>query len=82
MDAFAAGLEIAQRIISDGKIPGFVKERYSSFSGGNGARFEAGELSLEELAEIGNTAGYGRTGITSGKQEYLENVLNQYLLGL
>jgi xylose isomerase len=75
------GLEIAQRIISDGKIPGFVKKRYSSFNSGNGAKFEKGELSLEELAAIGS-AGYGKTGVTSGKQEYLENVFNQYLLGL
>jgi xylose isomerase len=39
-------------------------------------------MSLEELAKIGANAGYGKTGITSGKQEYLENVLNGYLFGL
>jgi xylose isomerase len=82
MDAFAAGLEIANRIISDGKIPAFVKKRYASFSSGDGAKFAKGELTLEELAEIGAKAGYGKTGCTSGKQEYLENVLNQYLFGL
>jgi xylose isomerase len=81
MDTFAVGLEIAQRIISDGKIPGFVKKRYSSFSSGDGAKFERGELSFGELAAIGQT-GYGKLGITSGRQEYLENILNQYILGL
>ncbi|MDR1420999.1 MAG: xylose isomerase [Treponema sp.] len=80
MDAFAAGLEIAQRIITDGVIPGFVKKRYASFNTGDGAKFEKGELSLETLAGLGS--GYGRAGLTSGKQEYLENVLNRYLLGL
>jgi len=82
MDAFAAGLVIAQRIIDDGKIPGFVKKRYSSFSSGNGAAFSKGGMTLEQLAKIGAESGYGKTGLTSGKQEYLENLLNGYLLGL
>ena len=82
MDAFAAGLIIAQRIIDGAVIPAFVKKRYASFSSGDGAKFSKGELTLEQLAEIGTKAGYGKTGWTSGKQEYLENVLNGYLLGL
>jgi xylose isomerase len=80
MDAFALGLEIARRIISDGRIPGLVKKRYASFNTGDGAKFEKGELSFEALAKLGS--GCGRAGITSGRQEYLENVLTQYLLGL
>jgi xylose isomerase len=80
MDAFALGLEIARRIISDGRIPGLVKKRYASFNTGDGIRFEKGELSFEALAKTGS--GCGKAGITSGRQEYLENVLNQYLLGL
>ena len=82
MDAFAAGLEVAHRIISDGKIPAFVKRRYSSYNTGDGAKFDKGELNFKQLAAIGEKAGYGKTGLTSGKQEYLENLLNQYLLGL
>ncbi|MDR2543877.1 MAG: xylose isomerase [Treponema sp.] len=82
MDAFAVGLEIAQRIIDDGVIPNFVKDRYASFAGGDGLKFTKGELSLDQLAKIGTDAGYGSAGLTSGKQEYLENVLNSYLLGL
>ena len=80
MDAFAVGLEIAQRMINDGKIASFVKKRYSSFNSGDGAKFEKGEMSFEALAKLG--ANYGKAGITSGKQEYLENIVNQYLLGL
>jgi xylose isomerase len=82
MDTFAAGLEIAQRIIDDGKLPAFVKKRYASFNSGDGAKFDKGELSFEELAKLAGAVNYGKAGITSGKQEYLENVLNQYLLGL
>jgi xylose isomerase len=80
MDAFAAGLQVAQRLIEDGALSGFVKNRYGSFDSGEGARFERGELSLEDLAKAGS--GYGSAGITSGKQERLENILNRYLLGL
>jgi len=82
MDAFAVGLQVAQRIIDDGIIPNFVKERYASFANGDGAKFAKGELTFEQLAKIGADTGYGNAGLTSGKQEYLENVLNSYLLGL
>jgi xylose isomerase len=82
MDAFAAGLVIARKIIDDGVIPDFVKERYASFDAADGAKFSRGELTLEQLAKIGTDAGYGRTGWTSGRQEYLENILNGYLLEL
>ncbi|MFP3090220.1 xylose isomerase [Treponema sp. TIM-1] len=80
MDTFAVGLEIAQRIIDDGKLSAFVKKRYASFNSGDGAKFDKGELSFEDLAKLGSK--YGKAGITSGKQERLENILNQYLLGL
>ncbi|MCL2069806.1 MAG: xylose isomerase [Treponema sp.] len=79
MDVFALGLEVAQRIIDDGVIPDFVKKRYSSYDSGDGARFEKGELGLAALADIGFQSGYGKAGLSSGKQEYLENLLNQYL---
>jgi xylose isomerase len=81
MDTFAVGLEIANRIIKDGVIPGFVKKRYASFNSGDGAKFEKGQLSFTDLAKIGGEK-YGKLGITSGKQEYLENALNKYLFGL
>ncbi|MDR1031344.1 MAG: xylose isomerase [Treponema sp.] len=80
MDSFAVGLEVAQRIIDDGKLGTFVKNRYASFDTGDGARFAKGELGLEELASLGSV--YGTAGLTSGKQERLENILNQYLLDL
>jgi xylose isomerase len=80
MDAFAAGLEAAHRLITGGKIADFVKNRYASYDSGAGAKFERGELTLEDLAKLGGD--YGKFGVTSGKQERLENILNQYLLGL
>ncbi|AEJ20841.1 xylose isomerase [Gracilinema caldarium] len=80
MDAFAVGLEVAHRIIQDGKYAAFVKQRYASFDAGDGARFEKGQMKFEELAGLAKE--YGSVGFTSGKQERLENLLNQYLLGL
>jgi xylose isomerase len=80
MDAFAVGLEVAHRIIQDGKYAAFVKQRYASFDAGDGARFEKGQMKFEELAGLAKE--YGSVGLTSGKQERLENLLNQYLLGL
>lgn len=80
MDAFAVGLEAAARIIADGKLAAFVKERYASFDKGKGALFAKGKMSLEELAA--RAKGYEGVGIASGKQERLENLVNRYLLGL
>jgi xylose isomerase len=80
MDAFAVGLEVAQRLIKDAKLSGFIKKRYASFNTGDGAKFEKGQLKFAALANLGSQ--YGKAGITSGKQEHLENILNQYLLGL
>ncbi|MHB9151225.1 MAG: xylose isomerase [Spirochaetales bacterium] len=80
MDAFAAGLVAAHRVIEDGKLASFVRERYSSFDSGQGALFERGGLSLETLADFASE--YGQVGITSGKQESLENLINRYILNL
>jgi xylose isomerase len=82
MDAFAVGLEIAHRMITDGVIPGFVRKRYASFNTADGVKFTKGEMTLEQLAKIGMAEGYKKTGYTSGKQEYLENIMNGYLMGL
>ena len=78
MDSFALGLEVAGKILEDGVIDSFVKERYSSFDKGDGKKFEDGKLGLAELAELGRSAKIEKK---SGKQEYLNNLLNYYLFG-
>jgi xylose isomerase len=78
MDAFALGLQAAQRIIDDGKIAEMVRTRYASWDSGDGAAFEAGKLTLEELAAMGEK---GEPKPVSGKQEYIESLLNGYLFG-
>jgi len=77
MDAYARALVIADRIISDGKLDQFKAVRYASFDGEAGKRFEAGELGLEDLRDMA-VAG-GESAGTSGKQEWFENLVNDYM---
>ena len=76
MDAFARGLKIAHAIREDGRLAKFVDERYSSFDCGIGAKIEAGECSLEDLAAF--AAGNGEPALASGRQEMLENLVNEF----
>ncbi|MEH6550274.1 MAG: xylose isomerase [Pseudomonadales bacterium] len=77
MDTFARGLEIAHNIMQDSGIPEKKAERYASFDSGAGADFEANKLSLTDLRDMAADAGLP-TAI-SGKQEWFENRVNQYL---
>jgi xylose isomerase len=78
MDAFAHGLKIAAKIIADGKLAGFVKDRYSSYDTGLGAKIESGSVGFEELEEYMLEKGEA-TKNASGRQEMLENLVNTYL---
>jgi xylose isomerase len=77
MDAFARGLEIAAAIIEDGRLDQFVKERYSSFDSGIGKKIEDGSVGFEELEQYALEA--GEPQVTSGRQEMLENLINQFI---
>lgn len=77
MDAFARGLKIASAIRQDGRMADFIKARYSSFDGALGKKIEAGQCSLEELEKIALTSGEPALG--SGRQEMLENLLNEFI---
>lgn len=79
MDSFALGLIKAQAIIDDGRIDEFTKERYSSYESGIGKRIVEGKETLESLAEY--AADLTDVKAQSGRQEYLENVLNDILFG-
>lgn len=77
MDAFARGLKIAQAIREDGRLAEFVQKRYSSFDEGIGAKVEAGTASFEELDSFAKSN--GEPGLASGRQEMLENLINEFL---
>ncbi|MDR1569088.1 MAG: xylose isomerase, partial [Oscillospiraceae bacterium] len=80
MDAFALGLIKAAAIIEDGRIDGFVKERYASFDSDIGRKIRSGKATLGELAAIAEKNGSPALP-ASGRQEYLESVLNSVLFG-
>ena len=78
MDTFALGLIKAAALIEDGRIDEFVKERYSSFNSGIGAKIVKGETNLAELAEYAEKLGAPELP-GSGRQEYLESIINSVL---
>ena len=52
-------------------------ERHASFDSGKGKEFEKGKLSLEDRRAY--AIENGEPKVRSGKQEYLENIINQYI---
>lgn len=77
MDAFARGLKIAQRLIDDGVLTAHVEERYKGWDGPLGQDIEAGNVGFAELEQY--TLEHGEPAICSGRQELLENILNEYI---
>ena len=76
MDAMARGLESAAALLEESPIQKMVAERYASFDGGLGKKFEDGELTFEDVYEYGKTVGEPKQ--TSGKQELYEAIVNMY----
>ncbi len=77
MDVFARGLICANNILENTNYKKIRKDRYASFDSGNGAKFENGELSLEDLSKIAREKGEPQQ--ISGKQELLEQIIaNSY----
>ena len=73
MDTFARGLIAADHLLQNTSYSTLRKERYASFDGGNGAKFENGTLSLEQLSEIGRKS--GEPTPLSGRQELYEHLV-------
>ena len=77
MDTFARALITADAILEKSDFKKFRKDRYSSFDSGKGKDFEDGKLSLEDLRTYAIQAGEPEQ--RSGRQEYLENIVNRYI---
>ncbi len=78
MDAFARGLKIAAAIRADGASSKFVKNRYRSYDSGIGQKIEAGTVGFVELEKYMLEKGEAAAN-ESGRQEMLENLINDYL---
>jgi xylose isomerase len=77
MDTFARALIVADNILQKSDYKKIRQQRYASFDSAKGKEFEEGKLSLEDLRTY--AIENGEPEIRSGRQEYLENIINRYI---
>jgi xylose isomerase len=77
MDVFARALITADAILQQSDYKKIRADRYASYDAGQGKDFEQGKLSLEDLRNIAISVGEPAT--ISGKQEFIENLINRYI---
>lgn len=80
MDSFALGLRLAERLVKDGRIDEFVKNRYASYNEGIGKKISDRTATIEELEAYAMKMSDVTTN-TSGRQEFLENIVNDVMFG-
>jgi xylose isomerase len=78
MDACARGLKAAARMLEDGVIKDFVAQRYAAWDDAEGQAILSGSRSLDDLADRVRRETL-EPQPRSGKQEWLENVVNRYV---
>jgi len=78
MDTFARGLKVAAAIRADGRLEAFVKNRYRSWDSGIGKKIESGKASFKSLETYMLKKGEV-TRNESGRQEFLENLINEFI---
>jgi len=78
MDAYALAFKLARRILAEGKFERFVADRYATYATGYGRDIARGKATFTGLEKLVLTK-LGEPTPKSGKQEYLENLLMQYL---
>ncbi|UPO96507.1 xylose isomerase [Cetobacterium somerae] len=77
MDTFAKGLKVAAKLIEDKVFESFIEKRYESYTRGVGKDIVEGKVTLKELAKYALTLKDIKND--SGRQEMLENILNNYI---
>ncbi|MDR3691519.1 MAG: xylose isomerase [Fimbriimonas sp.] len=78
MDAFARGLEIAQAIVDDGRLQKQVDERYAGWNDRFGHKILEGTKTLADCED--HVLRHGEPTRKSGRQEALENLINEFVL--
>ncbi|WP_413112394.1 xylose isomerase [Thaumasiovibrio sp. DFM-14] len=78
MDTMALALERAADMIENDLLSAHVAERYAGWNGDLGKKILNGELSLASIAEFATEKNINPQP-TSGKQEYLENIVNRFI---
>ena len=79
MDSFALGLRMAIKILEDGRMDAFVSSRYASYRSGIGADIVNGKATMAQLEAYALQKGEVVDSLSSGRQEYLENLMNTIL---
>lgn len=77
MDVFARALIVADNVLNHSDYKKIRQDRYASFDNGAGKDFETGKLTLESLRDF--AIANGEPKVASGKQEYLENLINRFI---
>lgn len=77
MDICARALLVAEQMLADGKLEQARKKRYAGWGGKLGQKI-LNQLSMEEIAEQVHQSNIDPQP-RSGRQEYLENLVNAYL---
>jgi xylose isomerase len=77
VDVLARALLNAAAILENGTLDRFVEDRYAGWRDGFGAEVLSGKLSLADAAAHASSSGT-EPKPRSGRQEYLENVVNRF----
>jgi xylose isomerase len=78
MDTMARGLLMAEKMINDGKLEAATRQRYSGWDRELGQRILKGKATLADLAKHVLDQDL-EPKPKSGRQEFLENLVNKYL---
>jgi xylose isomerase len=78
IDTLARGMLGAAQIIEEGRLADFVEQRYAGWDGALGREILAGTHDLRSLSARVRDAGLDPQPV-SGRQEWLENLVNRYL---
>lgn len=77
MDAFARGLKIAAKLMKDKVFEKAVAKRYAGWDKEFGKKVAAGKVDFVKLEDY--ILKNGEPKLQSGRQELLENILNEYI---
>jgi len=77
MDVSAHGLLVAERMILNGQLENFVKNRYAGWQTPYGQDVLAGKVALDAVADRALERNVDVAPV-SGRQEYLENLVNRF----
>ena len=77
MDTYARGLRIAHTLLESGELEQFVDARYASYREGIGEKIVSGSIDFEGLEKYAMQ--HDQIINVSGRQEYLERIVNKYI---